>query len=167
MGARVNRWREEGLWPVAPQVIEDGDRYAARFDDLFDLAARQSRQATPLLEAFLIDLQEQRGDKRVSTAWLAQVLKALSANADVTKLAEQFGLSESAIRRRFKPESGGTALHEYVVLGRLGQAKNLLEDTNLSLARIAEVCGYSSEAFFSRQFKQHTGMSPGAYRSTL
>lgn len=47
---------------------------------------------------------------------------------------------------------------------RIEYAKGLLLNTDLTIARIAELCGYSSEIHFYRQFRKVTGMTPSAYR---
>ena len=34
----------------------------------------------------------------------------------------------------------------------------------MSIGEISKICGYDSEPFFHRQFKQQTGITPGEYR---
>ena len=48
---------------------------------------------------------------------------------------------------------------------RLLEAKRNLIYTNMSIALIAEACGFVDPAYFSRFFAQRTGMSPLAYRN--
>jgi AraC family transcriptional activator of pobA len=48
---------------------------------------------------------------------------------------------------------------------RLLEAKRNLIYTNMSIALIAEACGFPDPAYFSRFFAQRTGMSPLAYRN--
>lgn len=48
---------------------------------------------------------------------------------------------------------------------RLLEAKRNLIYTNMSIALIAEACGFPDPAYFSRFFTQRTGMSPLAYRN--
>lgn len=45
-------------------------------------------------------------------------------------------------------------------------AKNLLEETGLSITEIAEQCGYSSYLYFTRQFKKVENTTPSAYRES-
>ena len=52
-----------------------------------------------------------------------------------------------------------------MIRGKMDHAKSLLlMDEYIPLATIAERLGYSSQYHFIRQFKQITGMTPGAYR---
>jgi AraC family transcriptional activator of pobA len=48
---------------------------------------------------------------------------------------------------------------------RLLEAKRSLLYTGMSIAAIAEACGFTDPAYFSRFFTQRTGLSPRAYRN--
>jgi AraC-like DNA-binding protein len=58
---------------------------------------------------------------------------------------------------------GEPPLH-YLTRWRMQLAGDLLAEDGLSIGEIAERVGYQSESPFSKAFKQHTGMAPGAYR---
>jgi AraC-like DNA-binding protein len=47
---------------------------------------------------------------------------------------------------------------------RIGHARRLLAHENLVLARVAELCGFASAAYFIRAFKRATGTTPESYR---
>lgn len=55
--------------------------------------------------------------------------------------------------------------HEYVLNYRLGIAKILLLETNLSVNAICFESGFSSESVFCSAFKKKTGVTPTAYRN--
>ena len=48
---------------------------------------------------------------------------------------------------------------------RLLEAKRSLLYTNMSVALIAETCGFADPAYFSRFFTRSTGASPRSYRT--
>ena len=171
MGARVEQWRLAGLWPIEPTPAPTERAWAELFDELFHLTQRSDgwsrRRATNMIEGILMETAELSRVEPPSAPWLETVIHRLDVEGfspDYTALAGEMGMSESALRRRFKRESGGLAIHEFVVLNRLGKAKTLLEGTDLSLSEVAERCGYSSEPFFARQFRAHAAMPPGEYR---
>ncbi len=58
----------------------------------------------------------------------------------------------------------GLTPHEYLTRHRVHEAKKLLWDPTVTLAQIAEDCGFGSQQSFSKIFKQMTGFPPGKYR---
>ena len=52
----------------------------------------------------------------------------------------------------------------YIKKVRITKAKELLIGTSLKLYEIAEKVGYSDPKYFSRVFKETTGMLPAEYR---
>jgi AraC-like DNA-binding protein len=78
-------------------------------------------------------------------------------------LARDAGMSRSALATRFLELVGETPM-KYLTLWRMQLARQLLGETPLSTAAIAERAGYQSEAAFSKAFKKAVGSGPGAYR---
>ena len=71
----------------------------------------------------------------------------------------------STLRRRFR-EATGDSLHERYLAMRLAAARELLLQTDLPIREIAERLGYQDVYFFTRQFSQRVGTSPGRFRRT-
>lgn len=78
-------------------------------------------------------------------------------------LAERFGLNENYLSTLFRQMSGG-GLHEYVEMRRFDLARRMLRMTELPVKAIALHCGFSSEVYFIRRFRELYGRSPGRYR---
>lgn len=81
----------------------------------------------------------------------------------VASLAARCGLSRSAFAARFTAKVGETP-SAYLVGWRVATAGHLLATTDLSVTRIAEAVGYSSEAAFRLAFGARAGMSPRQFR---
>ena len=47
------------------------------------------------------------------------------------------------------------------------RAKQLLAESDLAIAQVAEQCGYDNVAHFTTFFGQHTGTTPAAYRKAV
>ena len=94
---------------------------------------------------------------------LGHIHRAPGEEWTVASLAAQAGMSRSSFSARFTAMVGKPPLH-YLTRWRMQLAGDLLVDDGLSISEIAERVGYQSEAPFSKAFKQHTGMAPGAYR---
>ena len=80
----------------------------------------------------------------------------------VPHICEAFSISESSLRRLFKRELGMSPI-EYVKGLRLSLAKDMLLQGDISVGEVAELCGYSSLYYFSRDFKRKTGVAPSAW----
>ena len=65
----------------------------------------------------------------------------------------------------FKNEMNQTPM-EYLTDIRIEESKVLLSTTNYSMSQIASIVGFSTQAYFSKQFKQKMGMTPLAYRKS-
>ncbi|MEM8590924.1 MAG: AraC family transcriptional regulator [Pseudomonadota bacterium] len=63
--------------------------------------------------------------------------------------------------------STNTTPHMFVSARRIERARHLLTQTSESLAEIAYACGFSSQAYFTTKFREHTCMTPGAYRAAM
>ena len=109
------------------------------------------------------------------TGWLAglrdpHVARALALlHHDITRpwnvndLSREVGLSRSALADRFIGLIGMPPMH-YVASWRMQIATQKLRNTNASLAQVADLVGYSSEAAFSRAFKKAFGTAPATWR---
>lgn len=81
----------------------------------------------------------------------------------LTKLAQVAGLSESRLSARFAEECG-QCVTDYLLERRVEQAKRLLKYSSMPAKDIAGLCGFPDASYFSRRFKQATGMTPREYR---
>ncbi|MGE0852578.1 MAG: helix-turn-helix transcriptional regulator [Hyphomicrobiaceae bacterium] len=81
----------------------------------------------------------------------------------VDDLGRDVGLSRSALADRFIRLIGLPSMH-YLVSWRMQVAAQKLRSTSVSLAQVAELVGYDSEAAFSRAFKKTFGAAPATWR---
>ena len=77
-------------------------------------------------------------------------------------IADNLKISEVYLRKLFMRHLKTTP-KQYIVAHRLQEAKRLLTDTTLTVAAIAEKCGFSSVYHFSREFKHKNGITPTQY----
>jgi AraC-like DNA-binding protein len=81
----------------------------------------------------------------------------------VETMARVAHLSRSRFSQRFAEVTGDTPMH-YLTRVRMHHASEQLRHEQLTVAELAERCGYSSEPAFARAFKRHTGLAPGSLR---
>lgn len=98
---------------------------------------------------------------------LLQVLDYIDAHLHqeikLTDLASLLGMSEFHFSRQFK-QMLGTTPYQYLLQQRIERAKQLLKQSDRSIADIALTCGFNSHSHLSKQFRQLTGTTPKAYR---
>ena len=83
---------------------------------------------------------------------------------DLCHILNKSGYAEDYIRSRFKKTTGKTPT-EFLTDIRIRHARYLIDvyAPSLSFSEIAEKCGYDDYIYFSRRFKQITGVSPKNY----
>ena len=84
----------------------------------------------------------------------------------LTSEASRLSVSESYLSSRFTEETGQNFI-TYVNTIRIRYACTLLEKLQLSIQRIAELCGFSSSNYFARVFRQQMGITPTEYRKQI
>lgn len=78
-------------------------------------------------------------------------------------VADRYFLNRSYFSRIFKLYTGET-FTDCLIGIRMEEAKELLKSGKNKVYEISQMVGYSSEKYFFRVFKQHTGKSPAEYQ---
>ncbi len=84
----------------------------------------------------------------------------------VTYCAGELNLSTNYFGDLIKKETGKSA-HEYIMLRLIDVAKEKVFDASKSVSEIAYELGFKYPQHFSRVFKQHVGVTPLEYRSSM
>lgn len=84
----------------------------------------------------------------------------------ISELAKKVNLSQSRFKHKFKEEIG-IPPNEYIIKQKINKAKELLEDSDLTITNIAYDLGFSNSSYFSIVFKKHQGISPTQYKIDL
>ncbi len=120
-----------------------------------------------LTKVYLAGQQETWIDSRAEQTILEarHRIQMLPANTQFRpkKLAQDLGVGYSWFRKVFKQYMGCSPL-QYHIYCTVQKASELLLRTSLTVKEVAYKSGFSSEAYFCRQFKQKQGMSPTEFR---
>jgi len=87
----------------------------------------------------------------------------LPENVSLCDLSGLVGYSPDHFARLFK-RSFGVSPYQYVLERRVERAKVLLRGRSCSIAEVAMLCGFASQAHLHAAFKARTGATPGAFR---
>lgn len=112
------------------------------------------------------NFSSQAGAKPVHTklnAILLHIHNHLDQELKVAALAKMAELSPPHFCRIFK-KSTGLSPHRYILIQRIALAKELLDNSKMSLSDIALQCGFYDQSHLNLQFRNFTGFTPKSYR---
>ena len=119
---------------------------------------------------YVLNNLEEKTEKDIA---VDKIKSSISKNFDksdfvVTKYLNESGYSEDYIRAYFKKVTGTTPI-QFLTNIRIKHATNLIKlyKNSYSLADVSEACGYDDYIYFSRKFKEVTGVSPQKYKNSL
>ncbi|MGO4355909.1 transcriptional regulator FtrA [Rhizobium sp. RAF36] len=81
----------------------------------------------------------------------------------VDDLAKRAGMSKRTFLRRFE-DLTGTTPSQWILLERMGRARELLEASDMSIEGIADAAGFGSATALRHHFRVRMGTTPLAYR---
>ena len=84
----------------------------------------------------------------------------------ISSIAGKRNLTHTGFILKFRRCTGKTPI-EYLTDLRISRARELLSCTDMSIADIAETCGFSNSFYFSNTFKKRTEFSPTQYRNLI
>jgi len=104
-------------------------------------------------------------DSRVRTlqSLVSDIAKDPSDSWSQAKMAAQVFVSPRTLLRLFQKEYGCAPL-DMVVRQRMMRAMHLIMTSDMSVAEVADRCGYRSVSSFCRIFHRQLGVTPGQYR---
>ena len=97
---------------------------------------------------------------------LDEVNESIGCEFSLDALSGKIGVSKYYLCHYFKAKTGMTIL-DYLKWKRMDLAKRMLGENKVPISQIAFSCGYNSLAYFSKCFKDATGMTPKEYVKTL
>ncbi|RAW16163.1 AraC family transcriptional regulator [Paenibacillus taichungensis] len=113
---------------------------------------------------FISETEKRNSDRAVSTIGIAKqyIEEHLSEDLSLEAVGAQVFISPKYLSKLFKEELGVTYT-DYVTSRRMERAKELIENNNMTIERIASSVGYGTTAYFIKRFKEMYGCTPGHY----
>lgn len=121
------------------------------------------------VESAKYNIQKNRANKKdeptqIVLAAVEMIRKEIeNVDFNINTIANALYLTPAYFFRVFKRKMGMTCI-DFIKNYRINLAKELLQNTDLSIQQISEKTGYATVYYFSQQFKQVTGESPGSFR---
>ncbi|MGV2290292.1 GlxA family transcriptional regulator [Trinickia sp. YCB016] len=153
----------------------------ASIDMMLDLIGRRhgAELAASISEQFVLSRIRQRSDHQrmqiaarygVHNPKLIQVIGAMEQHMEEPlapdELAREIGVTRRQLERLFCSALKDTPTHFYLRL-RLNRARELLQQTDMSITSICVACGFESPSHFSRTYRARFGASPRSDRGPM
>ncbi|MCL2079025.1 MAG: AraC family transcriptional regulator [Oscillospiraceae bacterium] len=94
------------------------------------------------------------------------ILRNYTTPISLDTLCSQFYISKSYLCGTFKEITGST-VWEYIHLCRVKRARELLENSDMSITEISALLGYGTVTHFERMFRRYMETSPLKYRKKM
>ena len=154
---------------ITPYALYDSDK-----DFLEDVSRFDNRDSLRLYGEYLVSRISSRtainGGNEISPLikTCASVIQQEYSNPafSLQYVARKLHVSSNYLSTCFKKEMGVGFL-KYVNSIRVIRAQELLRDVSLKTYEISNMVGLEDQRYFSRLFKEQTGMTPNEYRSAL
>lgn len=169
----------EGGYTLPEMLVFEG---SSEMEHQFYLIQREYNKQTPhwelttkqhFFEIFMMILDKTNASRSKMSAHshvVHQIRQAVEHNyyrkLSVAEICAETGLNTEYASKVFKQETG-SRLVEYVNRYRLRKAKALLLETDLSVADISEMVGFSSENYFCSVMKKYEGKTADVLRGEL
>lgn len=110
------------------------------------------------------EAREQADRSRQIKECCAYISTHLTDDLSIQRIAKEVGYAEYYLTRKFQKEMG-VRLIDYIKEARLEYAKVCLLSTERSVEEISDLLRFSSRNYFTRVFREKTGMTPTEFRT--
>jgi two-component system response regulator YesN len=131
------------------------------FETVNDIKSWLRRKLFEISE--MLQLKKLRKNHKLVEGIEEYITKHLDRNLTLRDVANYFSFSPNYLGHLFKEETEEN-FSDFVIRKRLEKASELLQNPKLKIYEVADRVGYKSLTYFSRQFREKFGSTPGDYR---
>lgn len=173
-GAWVDQLLHADWLPSAPasawRLVSNADAFRFKMERLqFLLDQHTPHRAWLLLQDMFLDINTQKPSAAPEGphmeklhSLIARIRRQPAREWNEEEVARSCGLSQVHFRRLFR-RATGFPFRQFCLSERMDTAARMLRKTGLPLKEVAERCGIPDIYYFTRLFKSHHGVPPGAY----
>jgi len=153
---------------ISRTVIDRDDSQKGMQDTLNEIERLRKQLAVATNSDSMVVLSDDADArrKRIADEMLSFVDQYYGAGISLNDVAEHVGLSPNYVSTLFRQQCGIT-LMDYLVVKRINQARELLQELGLNVSEVRTRVGYKNMSHFNRMFKKLVGVTPGEYRNRV
>ena len=163
--ALIARYSIEGGLPIE-EAYQLSDSYIQQAEKATEVNTVKKLSEMAIYD-FAKRVKQRQIPKRLSPT-IVQAIHYIQAHTNqtisTTDIAKAVNRSRTYLSRQFKKELG-TELTKYINFVKIEEAKHLLQYTDLTLSEISASLCFSSQSYFQKVFKAHTGQTPKQFRN--
>lgn len=110
-----------------------------------------------------LSFRETLAEQRTSILPVLKYIEERYKSIALDETAAFFNLNPNYLSNLLKKRTG-SSFRELVCQQRMAVAEQLLLNSDLAITEVAGAVGYENTTFFYKKFREHTGLSPAAYR---
>lgn len=114
----------------------------------------------------LVKSVKQKADSELFAQIQAYMESHVCETLTIEQICKNNSIGRSQLQKLFRERNGYGAI-EYFSRMKVELAKQMIRENHYNFTQIADALGFSSIHYFSRQFKQITGMTPSEYASSI
>jgi AraC-like DNA-binding protein len=166
---------EAGLERLAEPLLATGSLDEKSFDELCSSVEREAQQAQTVMalvdpyrrvvsdiESAIAGPTQARQDRGTRRA-LTFIRDHLREPLTLAQVARAAGFAPDYFSRLFRRNEGMTFEH-YTQKVRVERAKQVLDETSLSVDGVRQLCGFHTRNYFHKVFREAVGLTPIEYR---
>lgn len=155
-----------------PILLSDNDRFEGKIlaELIFKNRYSDNKYLSSLCLAYinflLLNIEYENDIKRrINEIILNLTDNYTNSTLSTTDILKKSGYAEDYIRNEFKKQTGLTPI-KYLTKSRIEHSKRLFQiyGDSVTVSQVAIKSGFSDPVYFSKKFKQFTGVSPEKYR---
>lgn len=118
------------------------------------------------MESRISSITKERSDLDITKKTIDYLSENVKKNLRFDDVCRFSNLSKTNLKTVFK-EKTGMCVMEYFKYLKIETAKVMIREEQYNMTEIAEILSFTSVQYFSRRFKQVTGMTPSEYASSV
>ncbi len=124
------------------------------------------RQDSIYIKQRRLRVNQQHSYKSVAENIIGILEENIQNKLSLDAISKQVNLSVSQVKKIFRQEAKDSIINYFIIL-KIEEAKRLIDESEMNFTQISEFLGYDTIGYFSRIFKQKTGMTPSEYSLSI